>query len=329
MEITKVAITFCIFVSLGVIFISLITTTILFNKISNFYDDALEDLTEFQDITEGTWKDIININEDKQNNNEIYRNIFFVTSRKKKDTENEWPPECACGRSPNNCPPGEPGEPGIDGTPGDDGEPGPDGIPGVNADKSQFIGRKQSECIRCPVGEPGPPGRKGMPGLPGPKGPPGISTNSQSSGRPGPPGLPGESGAPGKPGESGEPGPPGRPGYARHSSVPGPPGPPGPQGDDGEPGIPGMTIDGDGGFRGPPGDPGFPGLPGDDGIPGNPGEPGTPGNDGEYCKCPPRGSYPKTTENSEPAINAAIEEAPSSISNEYNTGRKKKFDKIL
>uniref|UniRef100_A0AAF5I485 C-type lectin domain-containing protein n=1 Tax=Strongyloides stercoralis TaxID=6248 RepID=A0AAF5I485_STRER len=325
MEITKIAITFCIFVSLGAIFISLMTTTILFNEISNFYDIALEDLVEFQDITESTWNDIININDDKKNNDEIYKNTYFVMSRKKKDTENEWPPECACGRSPNNCPPGPPGEPGIDGTPGDDGIKGPDGIPGSNAMINLSTEKKQVECIKCPVGKPGSPGQKGLPGPPGPKGSPGISTYSQSSGRPGPPGKPGEPGPPGRPGLNGEPGPPGRPGYAKSSRIPGPPGPPGPQGDDGEPGVPGMTIDGDGGFRGPPGDPGFPGLPGDDGIPGSPGESGTPGNDGEYCNCPPRGSILKKTENSESMMNTAIEEAPSGIVSEYNTGRSKKY----
>uniref|UniRef100_A0A0N5A0E5 Col_cuticle_N domain-containing protein n=1 Tax=Parastrongyloides trichosuri TaxID=131310 RepID=A0A0N5A0E5_PARTI len=323
MEIAKFAVVCSIFICISIIFMSVSATTYIFNEITSFYDASMNDFTEFQYMADSTWHEIVSMLNDDNEINDNLQSMFAKITRKKRNEEDYvWPPQCACNSSPNNCPPGPPGEPGSDGIPGQDGESGLDGVPGKDASSvSQNVARRR-ECIKCPVGSPGPPGERGVRGPPGPPGPPGNQGSRGEYSRPGPPGPVGEQGAPGIPGApgiNGEPGPPGRPGYSKSGNM-GPPGPPGPPGDIGEPGFPGSTIDGDGGFRGPPGDAGTPGRPGEDGIPGESGEPGTPGLDAEYCNCPQRGASRKDNFSTIPG---AIQIAPSAISQEYPSSKKK------
>ncbi|EYC10997.1 hypothetical protein Y032_0053g2418 [Ancylostoma ceylanicum] len=255
--------------------VCILTIGYLVNDINQFYDDAIEEIAEFQDMANSAWY-------------EMRHDSSYVLghARATRQAKRKWPAHCSCGAEPAHCPagppgpPGEPGEPGIPGTPG---KPGRDGE-GLN---QIFIGFKPAGCIPCAAGPPGKPGPDGPPGPPGPVG---ASGKWELPGLPGPPGPPGPPGDPGTPGAPGQPGSPGQPGVDGEVKIgyPGLPGPPGPPGPPGLPGRGGSGGVGAPGPMGPPGVPGKAGRAGPDGPPGLPGSSGEPGYDSGYCPCPRR-----------------------------------------
>uniref|UniRef100_A0A915PD17 Nematode cuticle collagen N-terminal domain-containing protein n=1 Tax=Setaria digitata TaxID=48799 RepID=A0A915PD17_9BILA len=150
-------------------------------------------------------------------------------------------------------------------------------------------------CPSGPPGDPGNEGPRGEPGNPGTTGHPGlpgitiglIMTMGCIKCPPGPPGPKGPDGPRGQPGACG------KPGLAVAEAIPGPPGPigdvglPGLPGEEGEPGVPG--VPGASGIRYLPGRCGPKGLPGPEGPAGEPGIPGEPGPPGEIGPIGPVG----------------------------------------
>ncbi|EPB74242.1 nematode cuticle collagen domain protein [Ancylostoma ceylanicum] len=120
--------------------VSLIFVAYIVNDINTFYDDALQDLSEFRDNANLAWHEMRpTTREQREKRAVINRN----RQRRYPDSQ------CNCGQQANNCPAGPPGPPGDGGL---DGEPGP----GTAA-----------------PGPYGPAGPAGNPGAPGPDGPPG------------------------------------------------------------------------------------------------------------------------------------------------------------
>uniref|UniRef100_W6NG19 Nematode cuticle collagen and Collagen triple helix repeat domain containing protein n=2 Tax=Haemonchus contortus TaxID=6289 RepID=W6NG19_HAECO len=255
---------------------SIILVGYLINDINSFYDDAIEQLTDFKDMANSAWYEM------RPSPQETLRQARSIHRPRR-----QYPEHCNCAPQPENCPVGPPGPPGPEGAPGEPGlpgEPGKKGLDGISISG----GPGEAGCIKCPVGPPGPPGEEGPPGPPGPDGMPGLGVSAPGVGMPGPPGPSGDAGLPGEPGEPGPPGMPGADGQSA-AGLPGPPGPPGPEGPPGEAGQEGEPADvGLAGPPGPPGPPGNPGLPGPDGLPGEPGSEGVPGRDAAYCPCPER-----------------------------------------
>ncbi|WKX88544.1 hypothetical protein Q1695_008296 [Nippostrongylus brasiliensis] len=258
--------------------ISIVTVVYLVNDINSFYDEAIEELSQFKDYANSAWQEM------RPSPSEAFGYDRLISRSRR-----QVPDFCNCGTQARNCPIGPPGPPGLQGFPG---EPGPQGIPGKRGYDGIAIsgGGGPVGCIPCPVGPPGAPGTDGLEGPKGLDGQPGLAAGAAPTGEPGPAGPAGDAGVPGPPGSPGAPGLPGANGE-RGTSIPGPagaPGPMGPPGPEGPAGGPGPEP-----MAGPPGGPGLPGKQGPqgaDGAPGVGGPAGVPGADAAYCPCPARTS---------------------------------------
>ncbi|KAK0426059.1 hypothetical protein QR680_009523 [Steinernema hermaphroditum] len=106
--------------------------------------------------------------------------------------------QCNCGSRAARCPPGHPGTPGLQHVPGERGREARRGNTGPRAAGHILIyDKKQSGCVRCPVGPPGIPRIDGPAGPPGGNGEPGVPGRQGPDGRPGAAGPMGDAGNPG------------------------------------------------------------------------------------------------------------------------------------
>ncbi|WKX92393.1 hypothetical protein Q1695_010429 [Nippostrongylus brasiliensis] len=281
----------------------------LFNDISNFYSDTVEELVVFKEAANTAWQQM------RRHPEYAFRfSRTDVTIRKRRQADDD----CSCGPQSINCPAGPPGPPGPAGTPGEDGDPGNDGRKGHDGLKLS-MNAGPAGCVNCPVGPPGPPGPEGPPGVPGRDGESGHPGAHGQNGRPGPVGPMGDPGEPGEPGFDGKPGHRGKPamcgigppGPAGRMGPIGPPGAPGDKGDDGAPGRPGpMGLEGNPGHAGHTGKPGAPGIDGEEGVP---------GFDGQYCKCPDRSSLNLEGPSSPVPSGGYDEPKPAVVAESYDT----------
>ncbi|VDL69774.1 unnamed protein product [Nippostrongylus brasiliensis] len=94
----------------------------LFNDISNFYSDTVEELVVFKEAANTAWQQM------RRHPEYAFRfSRTDVTIRKRRQADDD----CSCGPQSINCPAGPPGPPGPAGTPGEDGDPGNDGSEGT------------------------------------------------------------------------------------------------------------------------------------------------------------------------------------------------------
>ncbi|VDL78816.1 unnamed protein product [Nippostrongylus brasiliensis] len=177
--------------------ISIVTVVYLVNDINSFYDEAIEELSQFKDYANSAWQEM------RPSPSEAFGYDRLISRSRR-----QVPDFCNCGTQARNCPIGPPGPPGLQGFPG---EPGPQGIPGKRGYDGIAIsgGGGPVGCIPCPVGPPGAPGTDG---LEGPKGLDGGPGPEPMAGPPGGPGLPGKQGPQGADGAPGVGGPAGVPG---------------------------------------------------------------------------------------------------------------------
>ncbi|TKR92851.1 hypothetical protein L596_007420 [Steinernema carpocapsae] len=271
--------------SATVIAVSWVATIQLFQSITSFYDEILEEMGQFKVIAGDTWNRMVDLRKERDFREKRYASDYGSRNEYARAPQ----PQCNCGPRTSNCPRGPPGPPGDQGYPGEAGERGQEGRPGAHG-ISLVYQQKEPGCIRCPMGHPGMPGNSGLSGIPGQNGEPGMPGQMAQAGGPGSMGPTGDPGQPGNPGSCGPPGSSGENGY-RSRSPPGSPGPAGSQGQPGNPGQPGYSPPpGPMGPVGQMGAPGNRGIPGNQGRPGTPGSMGGPGTDAQYCPCPKRGA---------------------------------------
>ncbi|KIH45930.1 nematode cuticle collagen domain protein, partial [Ancylostoma duodenale] len=91
----------------------------LVNDINNFYDEALAELSSFNDMANSAWHEMRPSYQDARERRSA---VFGARVRRQ-----QWPAHCNCGTPPGRCPAGPPGPPGLPGAPG---EPGVQGQPG-------------------------------------------------------------------------------------------------------------------------------------------------------------------------------------------------------
>ncbi|VDK63169.1 unnamed protein product, partial [Cylicostephanus goldi] len=95
---------------------SILIVLYLVNDINSFYDEAVEELSDFKDMANSAWYEM------RPPYSRDKRSVFGISRQRR-----QWPAHCNCGPAPTSCPQGPQGPPGP---PGEDGEPGPPGLPG-------------------------------------------------------------------------------------------------------------------------------------------------------------------------------------------------------
>ncbi|WKX90620.1 hypothetical protein Q1695_009460 [Nippostrongylus brasiliensis] len=257
---------------------------VISNDITAMYDDVMDVISEFKEISEDTWMTITYFNGPPN----LESAFVHVKNRLKRSAV------CNCGLPRRDCPPGPPGPPGTPGKPGDigaDGQVGPPGLPGLRVPGPPSA--RPQLLIKCPAGEPGFPGIMGSPGLAGRPGQQGKRGAPGTDGERGERGEQGDQGEPGMIGQDGQDGAPGQDCFTGKGMT----GEPGRRGKEGERGVPGKP--GENGAVGEPGKEGMQGISGLDGAHGlsgergQPGLAGNPGEDGGYCECPERAKNKK------------------------------------
>ncbi|VDK53092.1 unnamed protein product, partial [Cylicostephanus goldi] len=153
--------------------LSVILIGYLIVDINNFYDDAIEELSDFREMANYAWKEMRPWYVSRRERRRVLsgmtgsiekENAIIDSARSRR----QWPAHCNCGPVSKNCPPGPPGPPGPKGPDGEPGLPGLPGQRGVDGIQISF-GGGAGGCIKCPMGPPGPPGQDGPMGPPGPQ----------------------------------------------------------------------------------------------------------------------------------------------------------------
>ncbi|VDM45724.1 unnamed protein product [Toxocara canis] len=101
------------------IVLSLIVAANLYRDINSLYYETLEDVTEFKEIANDVWRDVINAQMKRImaiKSLPSSRLSFLETFVKRK--RREYPSSCSCAPQPNFCSPGPPGPSGDPGIPG-------------------------------------------------------------------------------------------------------------------------------------------------------------------------------------------------------------------
>lgn len=139
---SNVLITAVCFITAVLVTVCLITSHRIYSDISSFYSQSLKDLSDFKEIANSAWKEMLDTPAPSSS----------LLRRSKKSPS----VICNCEDNPFNCPAGKPGPRGRPGAAGHDGPPGAPGVPGHNQMLLLFK-RPIMECVTCPAGPPGPP----------------------------------------------------------------------------------------------------------------------------------------------------------------------------